>query len=196
MPQPYIGSQGNVEYREASGNGTLASPYVPHFNLTSLPASPAYLSSVTVTRPANTTAYSVNDVYGGVFELQNIGSTGGFITINSMDIIFNFSSIPSGMNNFTVYLYTSTPPSAYVDNAAFSLSSSDRASIALLKGFSLISSLAQGGGTVIAELTNINQLIKLGNGVTSLWGYVVTNSAFTPTSNSESFIIRVRAYAS
>lgn len=196
MPQPYIGSQGNVEYREASGNGTLASPYVPYFNLTSLPARPAYLSSVTVTRPANTTTYSVNDVYGGVFELQNIGSTGGFITINSMDIIFNFSSIPSGMNNFTVYLYASTPPSAYVDNAAFSLSSSDRASITLLKGFSLISSLAQGGGTVIAELTNINQLVKLGNGVTSLWGYVVTNSAFTPTSNSESFIIRVRAYAS
>lgn len=215
MPQPYIGSQGSIEYREASGNGTLSSPYIPQFNvsntvsvtgtfwqatqpvsLVSLPARPAYLSSVTVTRPANTTAYDVNDVYGGVFELQNIGPASGFITINSIDIIFNFSSIPSGMNNFTLYLYTSTPPSAYTDNALFSLPSSDRPNITLLKGFNLSSSLAQGGGTVIAELTNINQLIKLGNGITSLWGYLVTNSAFTPASSSESFTIRVRAYGS
>lgn len=38
MAQPYIGSQGTTEYREALGSGTAASPYVPQFYLASLPA--------------------------------------------------------------------------------------------------------------------------------------------------------------
>jgi hypothetical protein len=159
-----------------------------------VPAGLAYVASTLVTRPANTTAYTANDVYGGVFELQNIGASGGFIFIESIDIIFNITAVPAGMSGFTVYLFGVTPPSAIADNLPFSISSEDRASILNPRGITLYASLAQGGGgSVVAEVRNINQLFKLTG--TSLFGYNVTNGAFTPAANSESFTIRVRSFA-
>lgn len=164
-------------------------------SLSVAPAGLAYVSSTLVTRPANTTAYTANDVYGGVFELQNIGASGGFVFIESIDIIFNITAVPSGMSSFTNYLFSATPPSVITDNLAFSVSSNDRATILNPKGIVLSASLAQGGGSVVAEARNLNQLYKLANGSTSLWGYLVTNGAFTPAANSESFTIRVRSFA-
>lgn len=156
----------------------------------------AYLSTATITRDANTTAYTANDVYGGAFELTNIGASGGYVFISSIDIIFNITALPSGMGAFAVYLYSSTPPSAITDNLPFSLSSGDRASIMTLNGFSLSASLARGGGgSVVAETLNINQLFKLATGSTSLWGYLVTLGAFTPAANSETATIRARSFA-
>jgi hypothetical protein len=158
-----------------------------------VPAGLAYVAFTQVTRPANTTAYTANDVYGGVFELQNIGASGGFIFIESIDIIFNITLLPAGMSSFTLYLFGVTPPSAIADNLPFSISSGDRASILNPRGIVLSASLAQGGGgSVVAEVRNLNQLYKLTG--TSLFGYVVTNAAFTPTA-SESFTIRVRSFA-
>ncbi|MFM6917764.1 MAG: hypothetical protein ACKPKT_19860, partial [Dolichospermum sp.] len=75
------------------------------------------------------------------------------------------------------------------------LSSGDRASIITLNGLILTTSLARGGGSVIAEISNINQLFKLATGSTSLWGYVVTLAAFTPAANSETATIRARSFA-
>jgi hypothetical protein len=163
-------------------------------SMTAAPAGLAYVSSASLTRPANVTAYTANDVYGGVFELQNIGASGGFIFIESLDIIFNITAVPAGMSTFTLYLYGVTPPSAIADNLPFSISSGDRASILNPRGIALSASLAQGGGgSVVAEVRNLNQLYKLTG--TSLFGYVVTSGAFTPAANSESFTIRVRSFA-
>lgn len=156
----------------------------------------AWESTATITRAANTTAYTANDVYGGVFELTNIGASGGYVFISSIDIIFNITALPSGMGAFAVYLYSSTPPSAITDNLPYSLSSGDRTSIMTLNGFSLSASLARGGGgSVVAETLNINQLFKLATGSTSLWGYLVTLGAFTPAANSETATIRARSFA-
>ena len=153
-----------------------------------------YESTATITRAANTTAYTANDVYGGVFELTNIGPSGGFV-LNSLDIIFNITALPSGMGAFAVYLFNATPPSAITDNLPYSLGSGDRETIITLNGISLIASLARGGGSVVAESLNINQLFKLATGSTSLWGYLVTNGAFTPAANSEEGTIRARSFA-
>ncbi len=155
----------------------------------------AWLSTATITRAANTTAYTANDVYGTVFELTNIGASGGYVFLSSLDIIFNITALPSGMGAFAVYLYSSSPPSAITDNNPFSIASGDRASIVTLNGFNLTASLARGGGSVVAETLNINQLFKLATGSTSLWGYLVTNSAFTPAANSETATIRARSFA-
>ena len=155
----------------------------------------AYLSTATITRAANTTPYIANDVYGSVFELTNIGSSGGFVFLSSIDVIFNFTALPGGMGSFAVYLYSSSPPSAITDNNPFSIASGDRASILTLNGFSLTASLARGGGSVVAETLNINQLFKLANNSTSLWGYLVTLGAFNPANNSETATIRVRSFA-
>jgi hypothetical protein len=162
-------------------------------SMATAPAGLAYAASTLVTRPANVTPYTANDVYGTVFELTNIGASGGFVFIESLDIIFNITAVPSGMSSFTLYLYDVTPPSAIADNLAFSLSSGDRASIMNPRGITLFASLAQGGGSVVAEIRNLNQLYKLTG--TSLFGYVVTNGAFTPAVNSESFTIRARSFA-
>ena len=222
MPQPYIDILGTTAYREATGTGTLADPYIPEFTVSNLPSNLtvsgtrllvdgsgvtqpvsmatapqglAYLSTATITRAANTTAYTANDVYGTVFELTNIGASGGYVFLSSLDIIFNITALPSGMGAFAVYLYSSSPPSAITDNNPFSIASGDRASIVTLNGFNLTASLARGGGSVVAETLNINQLFKLATGSTSLWGYLVTNSAFTPAANSETATIRARSFA-
>jgi hypothetical protein len=179
-----VTSNGNPKNILVDSNG---SPIV------SVPPGLAWQSTATIARNANTTAYTANDVYGGVFELQDIGASGGFVFIESLDIIFNITAVPSGMSSFTVYLYGVTPPSAIADNLAFSLSSGDRASIMNPRGITLSASLAQGGGSVVAEIRNLNQLYKLTG--TSLFGYVVTTGAFTPAANSETFTIRARSFA-
>ncbi|MFM6871822.1 MAG: hypothetical protein ACKPKQ_17845 [Dolichospermum sp.] len=169
-------------------------------SFTTVPPGLAYLSTATITRSANTTAYTANDVYGNgsggnAFELTNIGPSGGFVFLSSLDIIFNITALPSGMGAFAVYLFNAPPPSAITDNLPYSLSSGDRASIVTLNGFSLNASLARGGGSVVAEISNINQLFKLTTGSTSLWGYVVTLAAFTPAATSETATIRARSFA-
>ncbi len=171
MPQPYIGSQGNVEYREASGNGTLASPYVPQFSLSGL----AYFSSANITR-TSPVSYSTNDVYGGIFQLQNIGPSGDFIYLNSISVVFNASSL-TGISACELYLYDTSPQSGFADNAPFSIPLIDRSSILTLSGISLNPILARGGGTVVSETILVNRLLKLATNSTSLWGYLVTLGA-------------------
>jgi hypothetical protein len=155
-----------------------------------------YESTATITRAPNTTAYTANDVYGGVFELTNIGPSGGFV-LNSLDIIFNITALPSGMGAFAVYLFNATPPSAITDNLPYSLSSGDRDSIRTLNGLGLTASLAArgNGGSVVAEALDINRLFKLATGSTSLWGYLATLSAFIPAANSETATIRTVSFA-
>ena len=162
-------------------------------SISNFPATQTISGTATITRAANITAYTANDVYGGVFELQNIGSSGGFVFISSIDIIFNITALPSGMGAFALYLYSSSPPSAITDNLPFSLSSDDRASSLTPGGIILTASLARGGGSVVAEALNLNRLIKLAN--TSIWGYLVTLAAFTPVANSETATITVEAFA-
>lgn len=164
-------------------------------SMNTAPAGLAYLSTATITRAANTTPYTANDVYGTVFELQNIGPSGGFVFLSSLDIMFNLTTLPSGMSSFAIYLYSSSPPSAITDNNPFNVASGDRASIMSLNGFNLFASLARGGGSVVAESLGINQLFKLASNSTSIWGYLVTVSAFTPAANSETAIIKARSFA-
>lgn len=168
-------------------------------SLASVPAGLAYESIVTITRAANTTAYTANDVYGNsanaAFQLTNIGPSGGYVFLNYLGIIFNITALPTGMGAFALYLYSATPPSAIADNGSFSIASGDRASILNLNGIILTASLARGGGSVVAEALNINQPFKLATGQTSLWGYLVTLGGFAPAANSETATICARSFA-
>lgn len=198
MPaQPYIDITGTTAYREATGNGTLSTPYIPVFNIgtSSLLTTQkrGYISTATITRAANTTAYSINDVYGNAFELTNIGNTSGHIIITSIDVIFNIAALPSGMSDFTLFLYSTNPVSAITDNNAYSLPTGDRTSILNPVGISLTAQLARGGGTVVIQKVGINEQYKLASNSTSLFAYLVTNNAFTPSNNSETATIRIRA---
>jgi hypothetical protein len=153
----------------------------------------AYRSTATITRAANTTQYTGNagtnayDVYGGVFELPVIGATDGFIRLDNIRVVFNITAVPSGMRDFYLYLYSATPPSAIADNGAFSIPSGDRATILTPEGLPLGDcSLARGGGSVVLQTSFLPPyLIKMPSTSTSLFGYLVTGSTFTPTANSE-----------
>jgi len=152
-----------------------------------------YVSSVTVQRAANITPYSSNDVIGGVLTLTSIGPTSGHIIITSIDLILNIAAVPAGIGLFTLYLYSATPPSVLNDNDPFSLPSGDRASCISPGGISLgTPALAQGGGSVVLQLNNINQQYRIVSGA-QLFAYLVTNNGFTPAANSETYTLRVRS---
>lgn len=140
------------------------------------------MSRVSFTRPSNTTAYTANDVVGATaaaLTFPDIGPSQGRIMITSASLEVDVSAIPSGMTSFTLHLYSVTPPSALADNAAFDLPSGDRASYL---GSISLQSPATLGSTLYVEVNGINKQLKLAG--TSLFGYLVTAGAYTPTSAS------------
>jgi hypothetical protein len=154
--------------------------------------SSSFSVSATITRAANVTTYSVNDVVGGAITLTGIGNSGQFIMINSIDLIMNITALPTGLvnANLILYLYNVTPPSAVADNGAFTLPSGDRASCLTPGGISLgAAALAPGGGSCVLQLDNLSKLIKLSSA--NLFAYLVTTAAFTPAANSETYTLRI-----
>lgn len=151
-----------------------------------------YVGISTITRAANVSPYIANDVYGGAFELQNIGSYGGHVVINGVRIIFNLGTLPVGMAGAILFLYNIPPPSAIADNGVFNVPAGDRVGLLTPIGIPLGNSvLALGGGSVVLSIDNLSMHTKLANGSTSLWGYLVTQAAFTPANASETAAISV-----
>lgn len=158
----------------------------------------AFASAPVVTRPANVTPYTANDVIGNgptgalnaVIEFAAIGNSGGGIILTGADLAINVAAIPAGMTSFRLYLYDATPASALADNAPWDLPAGDRANFL---GYIDIGAIVDIGSTLFVQATGINQQFKLAAGKTSLWGYLVTNGAFTPAGNSEIYMPRLRA---
>lgn len=144
----------------------------------------AYTSAVTITRPANVTAYTANDVVGGVLTFASIGpavTTGGqnLMMIGSQ-LECDIAAVPAGMVNMRIYLYNVTPPSALADNAAWDLVAGDRASYL---GYVDCGTPVDLGSTLYVETNNINKLLLAAS--SSLFGYLVTIGGYTPNANSE-----------
>lgn len=138
-----------------------------------------YVASVSITRPADTTAYNAGDVVGAtaaVWTFPLIGASGGQIIIMGVDCRIDVAAIPSGMNSFRLHLYDATPPSALADNAVWDLPAGDRASYL---GYLDVGSPVDVGSTLFVQSDQINKKVKL-NASTSLFGYLVTNGGYTP----------------
>ena len=148
----------------------------------------AYKSQVTITRPANTTAYTAGDVVGGVIEFKDIPK-GASALLTSCDLRPNLAAIPSGMTSFRLHLYDGTPPSALADNAVWDLPSGDRAGYI---GYIDLGSPADLGATLFAQVDQVNKHVCPGAG---LFGYLVTNGAFTPAAVSETYAVTLRGVA-
>lgn len=153
-------------------------------------ASQAYSAALTITRPANTTAYAANDVVGGALTFPTMGPTGGRILLTSAQLEIDVTAIPSGMTNFLLALYNVTPPSAIADNAAWDIPSGDRASFL---GLIDLGVPVDRGSTLYVETNGINKQVKLAG--TSLFGYLVTIGGFTPAANSEVYVATLHAMA-
>lgn len=146
--------------------------------------SPAYLSIVPITRPANTTGYTAGDAWGptsAILELASIGPSGGHVLLTDLDLRIDLPAIPSGMTSFRLHLYYSSPD-AIADNAVWVLSST--ADKAAYIGFIDLGSPAVVGSVLFVQALGQNRQVKLGTGSTSLYGVLVTNGAYTPTSGA------------
>jgi hypothetical protein len=145
----------------------------------------AYRTTVTITRPSNTTAYTAGDVVGdtggsAIISLTAAGPTAGFVIIQSISLVFSDSTVPSGMGAFRVHLYSASP-TAIADNAAFDLASGERATY---MGFIDLPTPADFGSSLYTQTDYPGRLIKLAAASTTLFAELETRGAYTPVSAS------------
>lgn len=144
-------------------------------------------SSGTITRPNNTTAYAIGDVVGATAAaITFAGFSAKEWLITGIDFYRGASALESGEGSYSLYLYNVTPPSALADNAAFDVPSGDRA--AYLGKFD-IGTPVDLGGTIRVDTAQSKQITATG---TSLYGYLVTNAAYTPQAQS-TFVVTLHA---
>jgi len=123
-------------------------------------------------------AYVAGDVMQGAREFTSIGpAAGGAVLITNTRLRVDAASIAAGETSYTLQLYTVTPPSAFADNAAWSLPSGDRASYV---GSIPLGTVADVGDTLWIEQTGLAKQITVPSGG-SLFAYLVTNGSFTAT---------------
>ncbi len=141
-----------------------------------LVSSGGFLSSATFTPAA--AAYAANDIMQGAVQFANIGpSGGGAVIISNTCLRVDNNAVILGETSYTLQLYTVTPPSALADNAAWDLPSGDRASYV---GAIQLGTVVDVGSTLWVEQTGLTKQITVPSGG-SLFGYLVTNGAFTAT---------------
>lgn len=137
-------------------------------------------SSVSVTRPGDTTPYTANDVVGGVLEFPFATGRNRPLYITGSRFMIGASAVISGETSYTLQLYKVTPPSAYADNAAWDLPAGDRNAY--------IGSIALGtpvdlGATLYVEQNILNKEVKGDGSTNSIFAYLVTNGGYTPTAS-------------
>lgn len=149
-----------------------------------LAAPGGYSAAVTLTRTNDTNAYTANDVVGAAtgstaaLTFASMGASGKEIMITSVALEIDAAAVISGETSYRLYLYNITPPSALGDNAAWDLPSGDRASFL---GYVDLGTPVDLGSTLYVEINGVNKQVKLAG--TSLFGYLVTNGAYTPTAS-------------
>lgn len=148
--------------------------------------------SATITRAANTTAYAVGDVVGGVIAVPLGVDAGGTFTLLGVDLMWDFGAVPSGMSLYTVHLYNSSPASAYADNDAWDLEAGDRAAYI---GSAIVGAPVDLGSTLFAQNDGLSKVLTLGSGQTSIFAYIVTSAAYTPAAVSETGRLTLRGYS-
>lgn len=179
---------GNFKKMKDMGDGT-------HAEVVSV--SGASQSSVVITRPSNNTAYAAGDVLGvadagtpanagsAILEFADVASAGANVLITNVSLAAYVSALPSGMTTFRLHLYSASP-AAILDNAAWDLVAADRAAYL---GYVDIEQMVDVGSTLYvqtnkAENATLPKQVKLADGSTSLFGLLVTNGGFTPTSGA------------
>lgn len=145
-----------------------------------------YSSSVSQTRPNDTSGYTARDVIGtatgstAAWEFANFGPAGGGkMLVTSARMSVHTTAVPSGMSSFFLALYSATPPSALGDNAAWDLPSGDRS---VFLGKLALGTPVDEGSTLFVETDGLNKQVTLTG--TSLFAYLVTEGAYTPTAQA------------
>lgn len=157
-----------------------------------LPLTSAGSVQITITRPANVTPYTAGDCVGAAAAALTFATgltSGQRAMIVGADLMPQIAAVATGMSTFRLYLYNVTPPSALADNAAWDLSSVDRASFL---GYLDLGTVVDLGSTCFVQNDNLpSKAIQL-SGSANLFGYLVTNGGFTPANNSEVYLLRLQ----
>lgn len=142
-----------------------------------------YKASATHIRPNDTTAFAANDVVGTspgtVMEFTNMGPANGVVLVTQALLKIKTGSVPSGMGNQRLFLFTSAP-TAIADNAAFDISTTD---VSKLAGWIDLGTPIDNGSTIATQ--NIGDRLQVALSGTSLFGIRVTTTAYTPVIVSE-----------
>lgn len=155
----------------------------------------AYAVTLDITRPANVTAYTAGDLIGtgsgdaAILTLSNIGPSGGFVVIQSIELVLGISVVPSGMTSFRLHFYSTKPATAAADNSVFDVTSTDRGAYV---GYIDLPAPIDLGSTCFTQLDYPGKLFKLAAASTSLFCELQTIGGFTPAANSEVYSLRVR----
>lgn len=151
--------------------------------------SQGYSSRQTLTRCSDTNIYAAGDVIGigtgagtttpgsGVMTFPIGPTAGGVVAILDSLLEIDVTAVPSGMTSFTFHAYSAAPAAPLVDNAAWVLADADRATYL---GPIALGAPVDVGGTLFVAQSSINKAIKLTTA--NLYGYLVTDGAFTPAS--------------
>lgn len=139
---------------------------------------------VTLTRTADTNAYTANDVIGeatgstAAIAFTVKGRAGQDVMITSTRLMIDASALISGEGSYSLAIYGVTPPSALGDNAAFDIPSGDRAAFARV--IDLGTPVDEGSSLVVTQDIINTQVTLQEDG--KLYAYLVTDAAYTPTS--------------
>jgi len=151
----------------------------------------ASIPSITFTRPANTTAYTAGDVIGSaasaIHELTGAASSSSFVFVQSIQLLINDTTVPSGMAGFRVHLY-SAAPTAILDNAAYTFTTSDAA--AWQDSYDL-GTPAVRGSMLRVQAYYQGGIMKLQPASSSLYAVLETLGAYTPASGT-AYTLRVK----
>ena len=143
----------------------------------------AYRSTVSFTRPSNTTDYTAGDVVGAtggsaIHTLATAGPSGGYVLIQSISMATHDTSVPSGMSSFRIHFYNASP-TAIADNAAFNLLTTDHGKYL---GYVDLPTPQDFGSSLYTQTDYPGRLVKLATGSTNLFIEIETKGAFTPVS--------------
>ena len=138
------------------------------------------LAKITVTRPANATAYTALDVVGGLLTFPLVANPGQLSEVIHAALHYRVAAVPAGMGAFKLHLYNASP-TVIADNAAFDIPVGDADKymgfvdlvVPVDYGATIYTQVAVGQGRMIMPLE------------TSVYGYLQTVGGYTPAGNSE-----------
>lgn len=150
------------------------------------------ITSVTFTRPSNTTAYTAGDVVGAadagtpanagsaVHLLTGVTQADRYVLLQEVQLLIYRSDVPSGMNGFRLHFYDAQP-TAILDNEPFNLVAADRTR---WRGSVDISVPVDLGDTIASQVTYCGLLLPVAAGATNLWVQLQALGAWTPASGT------------
>jgi hypothetical protein len=151
----------------------------------------AHESTVTITRPSNTTEYTAGDVIGiadagtpanagsAIHVLSGVASTDRYVILQELQLLVHVATVPAGMAGFRVHFYSESP-TAILDNAAYDLVANDRAK---WLGSVDLPTPVDRGSTLVTGVTYPGSVFKLAVDNT-LYVQLQTLGTFTPSSGA------------